>query len=243
MSEQPDRAASEAATSPTRGARSASADTTHTSEPIQVADPVGRGFVARYWLAYLATSLLFLAPALVTLALKVGSLVGSEQAPRSLSLVTGVGALVAIVANPAFGRLSDRTTSRWGMRRPWIVLGLLGGTAGILIVALAPSIPVVLLGWCLVQLMFNAVLAAVVAVLPDQVPSAQRGQISGILGSCLPLASVLGTYTVQLFSGNLLAMFLAPCVLASALPRALRRQARRPPSPRAAGAVVDTRAR
>ena len=179
-------------------------------------DHVGRWFVARYWLANLSVSLLFLAPALVTLALKVGDLVDSSQAPRSLSLVTGVGAIVAMVGNPVFGRLSDRTISRWGMRRPWIVAGLVGGTVGIVIVALAPTVGVVLVGWCLVQLMFNAVLAAVAAVLPDQVPSQQRGRIAGLLGACLPVASVLGTFIVQLFAGNLLAMFIAPCVVGAA---------------------------
>lgn len=179
-------------------------------------DHVGRWFVARYWLANLSVSLLFLAPALVTLALKVGDLVDSSQAPRSLSLVTGIGAIVAMVGNPVFGRLSDRTISRWGMRRPWIVAGLVGGTVGIVIVALAPTVGVVLVGWCLVQLMFNAVLAAVAAVLPDQVPSQQRGRIAGLLGACLPVASVLGTFIVQLFAGNLLAMFIAPCVVGAA---------------------------
>ena len=81
-------------------------------------------------------------------------------------------------ANPFFGRLSDRTTSRLGMRRPWMVIGLAGGSLGILVVALAPSIAVVLLGWCIAQLFFNALLATLVAVLPDQVPVAQRGTVS-----------------------------------------------------------------
>ena len=35
-----------------------------------------------------------------------------------------------------------------------------------------------------------------VAVLPDQVPVTQRGQVSGVLGVCLPIASVGGTYVV-----------------------------------------------
>src|SRR5207248_8468117 len=34
----------------------------------------------------------------------------------------------------------------------------------------APTINMLLLGWCIVQLAFNAVLAAMVAILPDQVP-------------------------------------------------------------------------
>jgi MFS family permease len=174
---------------------------------------VGWGFIALYTLAYISTSLLFLAPLLVTLALKVNSLVGIEQAPSSLAVVTGTGALLAMVGNPFFGRLSDRTSWRLGMRRPWMLIGLGGGCLGIVIVALAPSIPMVLVGWCLAQLLFNALLAALAAVLPDQVPPGQRGLVSGFLGVCVPIASVSGTFLVQAFAGSRLAMFLAPCVL------------------------------
>ena len=169
---------------------------------------VGWGFISLYTLAYMSTSLLFLAPLLVTLALKVNSLVGIKQAPSSLALVAAIGALLAMVANPFFGKMSDRTASPLGMRRPWMVTGLVGGSLGILIVALAPSIPVVLVGWCIAQLFFNALLAAMAAVLPDQVPSLQRGQVSGVLGVSQPVASVCGAFLVKLFTGSLLAMFL-----------------------------------
>ena len=174
---------------------------------------VGWGFISLYTLAFISTSLLFLAPLLVTLALKVNSLVGIERAPSSLAVVTGTAALLAMVGNPFFGKLSDRTASPLGMRRPWMVIGLVGGSLGILIVATAPSIPVVLVGWCIAQLLFNALLAALVAVLPDQVPPAQRGLVAGVLGVCVPIASVSGTFLVQLFTGNRLAMFLAPCAI------------------------------
>ena len=174
---------------------------------------VGWGFISLYTLAFMSTNLLFLAPVLVTLALKVDSLVGIERAPASLALVAGIGALVSMVGNPFFGRMSDRTASPLGMRRPWMVTGLVGGSLGILIVALAPSIPVVLLGWCITQLFFNALLAAMVAVVPDQIPSVQRGQVSGVLGVCLPIGSVCGAFVVKLFAGSLLAMFLAPCAI------------------------------
>ena len=178
-----------------------------------VARRVGRGFIVLYALAYIGTILLFLAPLLVSLALKVNSLVGIERAPNSLALVTGTGALLAMFANPFFGRMSDRTSSRLGMRRPWMLIGLAGGSAGVLIVAVAPTVAVVLVGWCIAQLFFNALLAALVAVLPDQVPTVQRGMVSGVLGVCLPIASVSGTFLVQLFTGNQLVMFLAPCAI------------------------------
>jgi MFS family permease len=175
--------------------------------------PVGWGFIALFTLAYASTCLLFLAPLLVSLALKVNSLVGLRQAPNSLALVASVGALVAMVGNPLFGRMSDRTSSRLGMRRPWMVMGLVGGSVGLLIVATAPNVGVVLLGWCVAQLFFNALLAALVAVVPDQVPQWQRGRVAGVLGVCIPVASVAGTYLVKLFTGHMLAMFAAPCVV------------------------------
>ena len=174
---------------------------------------VGWGFISLYTLAFMSTNLVFLAPLLVTLALKVNSLVGIRQAPNSLALVAGVGALLSMFANPFFGRMSDRTSSQLGMRRPWMVIGLVVGTLGVLTVALAPNIAVVLLGWCIAQVFFNALLAAMVAVLPDQVPAAQRGLVSGVLGICVPIASVSGTFLVKLFTGNLLAMFLGPCAV------------------------------
>jgi MFS family permease len=174
---------------------------------------VSGGFIALYASAYTGTCLVLIAPLLVTLALKVDSVTGPERAPSSLALVTGIGALVAMVGNPFFGKLSDRTSSRLGMRRPWMVIGLLGGSLGVLLVAVAPGIPVVLVGWCTAQLFFNALLAALVAVLPDQVPTGQRGLVSGILGICLPIASASGTFVVQLFTGNQVAMFLAPCAI------------------------------
>ena len=172
---------------------------------------VGWGFISLFTFAYMSINLLYQPPLLVTLPLKVSGLVGIEQAPNSLALIAGVGGLVAMVSNPFFGRMSDRTSSPFGMRRPWIVIGLVGGSFGLVVVALAPNIPVVLVGWCLTQLFFNALLAALIAVLPDQVPPSQRGLVSGVLGICLPIAAVGGTFLVKLVSGSQLATFLVPC--------------------------------
>ena len=71
---------------------------------------VGWGFISLYTLAYVSTSLVFLAPMLVTLPLKVNSPVEIEQAPDSLALVAGIGALLAMFGNPFFGKMSDRTS-------------------------------------------------------------------------------------------------------------------------------------
>ncbi len=160
--------------------------------------------------AFIGTNLIFLAPLLVTLALKVNSLVGIGRRRRACGCGRH-GSLLAMVANPFFGKMSDRTSSQLGMRRPWMVIGLVGGCLGILIVALAPNIAVVLLGWCIASCL-NALLAALVAVLPDQVPAVSAAW-SPASSVSLPIASVTGTFLVQLFTGNQLAMFLVPCAI------------------------------
>jgi MFS family permease len=192
---------------------SESADGREMQATIAAAGRVGWRFLGPFTLAYIGTALVFQAPILVTLPLKVKALVGIDAAPGSLALVAGIGALLAIFANPFFGRMSDRTTSRFGMRRPWLVAGLLGGSLGILVVALAPNVGVVLLGWCMAQVSFNALLAAIVAVIPDQVPATQRGFVSGLAGICLPIAAVSATFLVNLFAGDPLLMLLVPSAI------------------------------
>ncbi|MGH8177811.1 MAG: MFS transporter [Steroidobacter sp.] len=173
---------------------------------------VGWGFIFMYALAFAGAWLALLTPVLVTIALRVRELT-PDRAATNLSLVLGVGALFALIGNPLFGRLSDRTRSRWGMRRPWLVGGMLIGAAALYVIAIAPTIVGVLLGWCLAQLAFNAVLAAIVAVLPDQVPAEQRGTVSGVLGVCMPIGQVGGTFLVQAVAGSMVLMLMIPGVI------------------------------
>lgn len=177
---------------------------------------VGWGFIALHALAYTGTWLALLTPVLVTIALKVRQLAPGTAA-SSLSLVLGFGAFFALLGNPLFGRLSDRTTSRFGMRRPWLVGGVICGAIALLMIATATTIGMVLVGWCLAQLAFNAVLAAIIAVLPDQVPTEQRGTVAGVMGICLPLGQVCGTFLVQSVAASTLLMFMVPASISIVL--------------------------
>jgi MFS family permease len=105
-----------------------------------------------------------------------------------LAWVLGAGALCALVTNPLWGALSDRTVSRHGMRLPWIVLGALVGALGLLLLAAARTVPAMILAWCLVQTALNAPWAALAAALPDHVPPHRRGAVAGWFG----LAQILG---------------------------------------------------
>ncbi len=131
-------------------------------------------FIAIYAFAYASLWLALLTPAMITLALRVRQLAGGGAA-RPISMVLFAGAIVALVGNPVFGALSDRTHSRFGRRRPYLVGGTLCGFAALALIGVASSLTLVLVGWCLAQLAYNAVLAAMVAIIPDQIPASRRG--------------------------------------------------------------------
>jgi hypothetical protein len=130
------------------------------------ASRIGWGFISLYTLAFISTSLLFLAPLLVTLALKVNSLVGIGQAPNSLAVVTGNrrpvghGGESVLRQDERPHHLAAGYAAALDGDRPG------GRLSGHLMVVLASNIPVVLVGWCIAQLLYNALLAALVAVLP-----------------------------------------------------------------------------
>lgn len=193
--------------------------------------PVGAAFMARYALAYFGMWVALLTPTSLTLGVRAKQ-VAPDGAAELLSLVLGVGSALAILCNPLFGKLSDRTRSRHGMRRPWIIGGALVGTIGLALVALAPNVPLLVLGWAITQGSFNAVLGALTAILPDQVPSAQRGRMSGLLGLCGPLGIVVGTFVASRVDHSTALMFLLPAGigLAAILQFALPLQDRRLPA-------------
>ena len=166
-------------------------------------------FIAIYAFAYASLWLALLTPAMITLALRVRQLAGGDAA-RPISVVLFAGAIVALVGNPIFGALSDRTRSRFGRRRPYLVGGALCGFAALALIGAAASLTLVLVGWCLAQLAYNAVLAAMVAIVPDQIPSSRRGTVVGILGVCMPVGQIVGTFLVQQLAGNLTLALLVP---------------------------------
>lgn len=174
-----------------------------------------RGYTPRLALAQFGLYGALMTPVVVTMALRIGQVdPGNKEA--SLSLVLGVGAIFALVVNPLVGRLSDRTTSRFGRRRPWLVGGVLGGLLGLALIAFVPSIPVILLGWITAQISYNATLASLQATVPDLVPPQERGKVSGALGTALTLAVVVSSMLAAQIS-EVKVQFLLPALLAVVL--------------------------
>ncbi|MFQ6331739.1 MFS transporter [Nocardia sp. CWNU-33] len=169
-----------------------------------------RAFAIRLATANLGLFIALLTPVVVTMQLRVEELAPAHK-ERTVGLILGTGALLAMIGNPLAGSLSDRTTSRFGRRRPWLIGGAALGTAGLTIVATVPSVPAVLLGWRVAQLAFNAVMAALTATIPDQVAPAERGLASGAMGFSQVVAIIGGVLLAATLPGA--AKFLAPAAV------------------------------
>ncbi|MFF4830369.1 MFS transporter [Streptomyces sp. NPDC001315] len=188
---------------------------------------VGRGWTAALALANGAIWVGWFGPLQILLASQSEDFApGSGMSKETmLAWVTGVGAVVSLVANPLFGALSDRTTARRGRRTPWIVAGAAGGALSLLLLAGADGVWTMTAGWCLVQLTLNAAFAAITAAVPDRVPRLQRGAVGGWLGAAQVLGVVGGT-GLATAAGGIGAGYVACAVftMAGVLPYVLRHE-------------------
>jgi MFS family permease len=174
--------------SPVLSAQSASG----TPEALQAPTrQVSTGFMFALTAAAISLYILYAGIGALLLPYQIGLLApGSKVA--ILSFFTSITVLIALVANPLAGAFSDRTTSRFGRRRPWIIVGGLLTALGLVFMWQASNIPLLFIGYCFVELFSNCVLATLVATIPDQVPENQRGTVSGIYGLATGLGGILG---------------------------------------------------
>ena len=180
---------------------------THRHKTEALAEPLDRAralWVTGIVLVNLGINVAFFGPIQVLLGQQA---IHFDEAQKEaiLALVTGAGAAVSLVANPLFGAFSDRTTSRFGRRVPWVLFGAILGSVSLVALAGAPDVAVMTLLWCLVQAGCNAAYAAITAAIPDHVPVAQRatvgglaamGQTVGILGGAVIAAAVTGNFAL-----------------------------------------------
>lgn len=114
----------------------------------------------------------------------------------NLSIATAIGVLAALITNPIAGALSDRTTARLGRRRPWLIGGTILSAITLALMSTATSFIMLVLWWAMFHVAANVLLAALSAVVPDQVPVRQRARVSSFVSLSLPLGAVIGSVLV-----------------------------------------------
>jgi MFS family permease len=135
--------------------------------------------------------------------LLVQQFVGEQVQGSYLGMLRLWTLMVALLMQAVWGMLSDRNTSRWGRRRPFIFLGTLVNL--IFISAIGFSIGLAGMGgfWflfgmaLLLSVSANAAHAAQQGLIPDLVPEHLRGKYSGIKAILeIPLPLILVSFTI-----------------------------------------------
>ncbi|MEC3976438.1 MFS transporter [Amycolatopsis sp. H20-H5] len=175
--------------------------------------PVTGRWIAALSAAVLGMSLAVLPTIQVLLPLQVEEIDPAGKV-TSLAWITLLAAVVSMAVCPIAGALSDRTTSRFGRRRPWVL-----GSGVVCAVALVAqsgqhSLAGVAVTWMIVQAGTNSLYAALTASVPDLVPVPQRGTVSAFVGLPTPLALILGSF---LLSSLVTGRFAGYCLLAGLL--------------------------
>ena len=99
-----------------------------------------------YWFA---TNAHWTAILITLLPLQAELIGGAEFKGTTLGQILAIGALASMIVAPLFGAWSDRVRTRWGRRKPFVVVGTIGNVLGLLALAFIPSAPSALLPYIL----------------------------------------------------------------------------------------------
>jgi MFS family permease len=119
-----------------------------------------------------------------------------------LGLLTMLGLLVAMFVQPVSGTVSDSWSSRWGRRRPLMVLGTVADFLFLGILAWSGGLGWIALGYLGLQLCSNIATGPAQGLIPDQVPPEKLGRASGIKN----LLDIAGLVISTILVGRLLTM-------------------------------------
>jgi MFS family permease len=175
------------------------------------------GLLSLYWVA-IGFLWLPLGNSVLTQLLRDIPGVGRDHQGTAVAILEGAGTLIAVFWQPIVGSLSDRTSSRFGRRKPYILVATVfsatflllmtrpspfggGAGAGSAAWAFSGAFLWLFLLYFLLQVSENAAQAPYQGLLPDVVPEAERSRASGWVGGGNLLGILLGVIVAGTFMG------------------------------------------
>ncbi|EIW12522.1 hypothetical protein KCA1_2921 [Lactiplantibacillus pentosus KCA1] len=128
-----------------------------------------------------------------TLLPQLFSQIDSANKVWAVGILGMVSSLTAAIANLLFGAFSDVTRTKWGKRKPYIVIGTIVTAISLVAIANIQSVLLIIGVWVITAAAENAVAASIYAQISDRIAPKWRGTISTFYG-------VGGTIVPQLFA-------------------------------------------
>ena len=163
------------------------------AEPGRPTRDLPRGALVRISLFWLGlTSIDAVVNAAVQSRIKFEGLVAPGTEGTSLAIVAALTFFFSVAIQPTVGSISDYTTSRWGRRKPYIVVGALFDALFLIGIASANSLMAIAAFVVLLSLSTNIARGPFQGYVPDLVPDRQVGLASAMVGLMQVLGNVLG---------------------------------------------------
>ena len=129
----------------------------------------------------------------------------------TLGIVQMAGVIIAVLVQPTVGSISDYTISRFGRRKPFILIGTTLDLVFLIGIATSNAILVIAALVVLLQFSSNFAQGPFQGYVPDMVPAPQVGLASGMVGLFTVLGVVFGSAMASL--GLVLDDFRGPTIL------------------------------
>ncbi len=162
-----------------------------------------------HWLNYLSINLFWLglnfrntAIGNVFTPFLVDAFVRPEIKNTALGVVRTAGLIIAMLVQPAFGLLSDRSTSRFGRRRPFIFIGVLFDLLLLAAIGVSWNYSIFLIVILLQQFSANVSHGPLQGLIPDLVPEEEHGKASAVKSIFELLPLILVAVTVARLVGE-----------------------------------------
>ncbi|MEO8571999.1 MAG: MFS transporter, partial [Chloroflexota bacterium] len=124
--------------------------------------------------------------------LEFAGLTDKAGAGRALFLISISGAFIAVIVQPTIGSISDYTISRWGRRKPYILIGSLLDLVFLIGIAASNSLIAIAAFIALLQFSSNLAQGPFQGYVPDLIPAPQVGTASALVGLMQVLGNVAG---------------------------------------------------
>jgi len=165
-----------------------------------------------HWYDYLSINLFWLglnirntAIGSVFMPYLVDAFVRSDIKNTALGMLNASGLIIAMLVQPAMGLLSDRSTSRFGRRRPFIFVGVLFDLVLLVAIGLSGNYWVLFIVLLFQQTSANVSHGAIQGLIPDLVPEDQRGRASAVkaIFELLPIVFVGSIISILVYQKQL----------------------------------------
>jgi MFS family permease len=156
-----------------------------------------RGFAGALMFAYFGTSVALFAPLQNVLPRMIESAGGAPHKAAYLGLVTGLGAVAAMIFNPLSGYFSDRWVQA-DNRSSIVLAGLIGGALSLGALGFQRSILGIIICWVLCQATINIAYSSMAASVVDHVPKHDWGFAWGLIAVAQALGLIIGFAAVVL---------------------------------------------